>query len=204
MVEPIIVRPLSSIARTVFVNKDATTTPLDPRATVRVDVTEIVGGASAGTDTIYLNADQSAPEIDSPEIDSREIYTPEIDSPEIDSLGVLGPEIDSPEIDSPEIDSETLKALGLQAPEIDSPEIDSPEIDSSEIATPEIDSPEIDSAPITDVKFKVTNDGNTTAQYNSKTLVRVSPREPGITRSSCGESATCAASVPAASRRPCR
>jgi len=172
VVEPIIVRPLSSIARTVFVNKDATTTPLDPRATVRVDVTEIVGGASAGTDTIYLNADQSAPEIDSPEIDSREIYTPEIDSPEIDSLGVLGPEIDSPEIDSPEIDSETLKALGLQAPEIDSPEIDSPEIDSSEIATPEIDSPEIDSAPITDVKFKVTNDGNTTAQYNSKTLVR--------------------------------
>ena len=161
----------SSVARTVFVRKDATPTPLDPRASVPVNVIELVGGAAAATDTIYLNADRSAPEIDSPEIDSREIFLPEIDSPEIDSHGVNAPEIDSPEIDSPEIDSETLKSLGLQAPEIDSPEIDSPEIDSSEIATPEIDSPEIDSAPITDIKFKVTNTGNTTGQYNAKSLV---------------------------------
>ena len=161
----------SSIARTVFVSKNATPTPLDPKATVRVDVTELAGGAAVGTEAILLNADRSAPEIDSPEIDSREIYLPEIDSPEIDSLGVSGPEIDSPEIDSPEIDSEMLKALGLGSPEIDSPEIDSPEIDSPEIDSPEIDSPEIDSAPITDIKFKVTNKGNTTAQYNAKSLI---------------------------------
>jgi hypothetical protein len=162
----------SSVARTVFVRKDATPTALDPKATIRVNVTEMVNGAPAGSDSIYLNADRSAPEIDSPEIDSREIFLPEIDSPEIDSIAINTPEIDSPEIDSPEIDSETLKSLGLQAPEIDSPEIDSPEIDSQEVATPEIDSPEIDSAPITDVKVKVTNTGNTTAHYDAKSLVR--------------------------------
>ena len=172
IVEPIIVARHSSIARTVFVNKDATPTPLDPKAAIRVDVTELVGGVAGTTEGILLNADRSAPEIDSPEIDSREIYLPEIDSPEIDSRGVSGPEIDSPEIDSPEIDSEMLKALGLGAPEIDSPEIDSPEIDSSEIDTPEIDSPEIDSAPIFDFKFEVTNHGNTTAQYNAKSLIK--------------------------------
>ena len=165
-VEPVIVARYSGIARTVFVSKDATATALDAKATVRVDVTELVGGTPAGTDSILLNADRSAPEIDSPEIDSREIYLPEIDSPEIDSRGVGSPEIDSPEIDSPEIDSETLKSLGLGSPEIDSPEIDSPEIDS-----PEIDSPEIDSAPLFDFKFEVTNTGNTTAQYNAKSLL---------------------------------
>ncbi len=171
VVEPVIIARHSSIARTVFVSKNATLTALDPKATVRVDVTELAGGAAVATDSILLNADRSAPEIDSPEIDSREIYLPEIDSPEIDSLGVSGPEIDSPEIDSPEIDSETLKSLGLQSPEIDSPEIDSPEIDSPEIDSPEIDSPEIDSAPIFDFKFGVTNLGNTTAQYNAKSLL---------------------------------
>jgi hypothetical protein len=172
VVEPIIVARRSSIARTVFVSKDATPTLLDPRATIRVDVVELANGSVAAVDAVYLNADRSAPEIDSPEIDSREIFLPEIDSPEIDSVEPGSPEIDSPEIDSPEIDSETLKALGLQAPEIDSPEIDSPEIDSPEIDSPEIDSPEIDSAPLQDVKFRVTNQGNTTGQYNAKTLVR--------------------------------
>ena len=141
--------------------------------------------------TIYINSDPSAPEIDSPEIDSREIFSPEIDSPEIDSPEIDSPEIDSrgfsspeidspeidspeidsPEIDSPEIDSNEILSLGLQTPEIDSPEIDSPEIDSPEIDSPEIDSPEIDSSAITDITFKVTNDGNTTGQYNAKTLV---------------------------------
>ena len=172
VVEPIIIARYSSIARTVFVSKDATPTALDPKATVRVDVTELAGGAPVSTEAILLNGDRSAPEIDSPEIDSREIYLPEIDSPEIDSLGISGPEIDSPEIDSPEIDSETLKSLGLQTPEIDSPEIDSPEIDSPEIDSPEIDSPEIDSAPIFDFKVELTNTGNTTAQYNAKALIR--------------------------------
>ena len=172
-------------------SKNATPTALDPKATVRVDVTELAGGAPVGTEAILLNGDRSAPEIDSPEIDSREIYLPEIDSPEIDSLGVSGPEIDSPEIDSPEIDSETLKSLGLGSPEIDSPEIDSPEIDSPEIDSPEIDSPEIDSAPIFDFKFEVTNAGNTTAQYNAKSLIKGRQRGPTTTRSSCDASTHC-------------
>jgi hypothetical protein len=172
IVEPVIIARYSSIARTVFVSRKAGSTLLDPKATVRVDVTELAGGAPVSTEAILLNGDRSAPEIDSPEIDSREIYLPEIDSPEIDSLGISGPEIDSPEIDSPEIDSETLKSLGLQTPEIDSPEIDSPEIDSPEIDSPEIDSPEIDSAPIFDFKVELTNTGNTTAQYNATSLIR--------------------------------
>jgi hypothetical protein len=172
IVEPVIIARYSSIARTVFVSRKAGTTALDPKATVRVDVTELAGGAAVSTEAILLNGDRSAPEIDSPEIDSREIYLPEIDSPEIDSLGISGPEIDSPEIDSPEIDSETLKSLGLQTPEIDSPEIDSPEIDSPEIDSPEIDSPEIDSVPIFDFKVELTNTGNTTAQYNATSLIR--------------------------------
>ncbi len=44
IVEPIIVARHSSIARTVFVSKDATPTALDPKATIRVDVTELAGG----------------------------------------------------------------------------------------------------------------------------------------------------------------
>jgi CARDB protein len=166
----------SSVTRTVFVSRDprASAGP-DPNATTRVEVVELVGGAPAQATTVYLNSDPSAPEIDSPEIDSKEIFTPEIDSPEIDSPeidshGFPAPEIDSPEIDSPEIDSQELLSLGLQTPEIDSPEIDSPEIDSQEIDTPEIDSPEIDSSAVTDITFKVTNTGNTTAQYNARTL----------------------------------
>ena len=172
VVEPVTITRHSSIARTVFVRKDATATALDPKATVRVDVIELVGTSVGAAEAIYLNADRSAPEIDSPEIDSREIYLPEIDSPEIDSLALNTPEIDSPEIDSPEIDSETLKSLGLGSPEIDSPEIDSPEIDSPEIDSPEIDSPEIDSTPISDFKVTMRNAGNTTAHYNAKSFVK--------------------------------
>jgi hypothetical protein len=184
----------SSVSRTVFVTRNpASTVPLDPDAVIRVDVIETQNDliTPVQVTTIYINSDPTAPEIDSPEIDSKEIFSPEIDSPEIDSPEIDSPEIDSrgfsspeidspeidspeidsPEIDSPEIDSNEILSLGLQTPEIDSPEIDSPEIDSPEIDSPEIDSPEIDSSAITDITFKVTNDGNTTGQYNAKTLV---------------------------------
>ncbi len=172
IVEPLMIPRHSSVARTVFVRKDATATALDPKATIRVDVIELTGTEVGATEAIYLNGDRSAPEIDSPEIDSREIYLPEIDSPEIDSRGVNAPEIDSPEIDSPEIDSVTLKSLGLGSPEIDSGDILAPEIDSPEIDSPEIDSAFLNEAPIQDMMVEMTNTGNTTAHYNAKSLVK--------------------------------
>jgi hypothetical protein len=161
----------------VFVRKDTTTTPLDPKATVRVDVIELAGTAATATESIILNGDPSAPDIDSPDIDSREVYTPDIDSPDIDSLAVNSPDIDSPDIDSPDIDSTTLMSLGLGTPDIDSPDIDSPDIDSPDIDSTEIDSPEtgnpdIDSVPITDFKVSLTNGGNTTAHYNATSLIQ--------------------------------
>lgn len=177
----VVVPRKSSTSRTVFVSqKPNSSAKLDRDAVVRVDVVETVGGTPVQVVPVYLNSDPSAPEIDSPEIDSPEIdssevYTPEIDSPEIDSTSIKSPEIDSPEIDSPEIDSQALRTLGLQSPEIDSQEITSPEIDS-----PEIDSPEIDSAAIRDVTFKVTNTGNTTAQYGTKAFVSRSARKGDI------------------------
>jgi DNA-binding beta-propeller fold protein YncE len=187
----VVVPRKSSVSRTVFVSqKPNSSTKLDRDAVVRVDVVETVGTSPTQAIAIYLNSDPSAPEIDSPEIDSpeidsTEIYTPEIDSPEIDSVSVRSPEIDSPEIDSPEIDSPEIdsaawRTLGVQSPEIDSPEIDSPEIDSPEIDSPEIDSPEIDSSPIRDVTFKLTNAGNTTAQYGTKAFVAKASRKGDI------------------------
>jgi len=166
----------SSVTRTVYVTRDpASPTGPNPNGTARVEVVELVGGALGEAQTVYINSDPSAPDIDSPDIDSREVFTPDIDSPDIDSPdidshGFPAPDIDSPEIDSPDIDSQELLSLGLQTPDIDSPDIDSPDIDSMEIDSPDIDSPDIDSSAITDITFKITNTGNTTAQYNAKTL----------------------------------
>ena len=163
----IVVPGRSSVSRTVYVSQDpASTTILDPDALVRVDVIEVVGIVPVQVTSVFLNGDASAPEIESPEIESRELFAPEIESPEIESFLTPAPEIESPEIESPEIESPEIESLGLQTPEIESGELSGPEIES-----PEIESPEIESASISDITFEVTNTGNTTGQYNARTFV---------------------------------
>jgi hypothetical protein len=157
----------SSVTRTVYISQRSPTVPLAPDTSASVDVSEISGAAVVATTTVPLNADPSAPEVDSNDIAVREVYAPEVDSPEVDS---------------PEVDSRVINASQTGAPEVDSPEVDSLAMRSSEVGAPEVDSPEVDSqdilsAPVggdyqlTDAKFEVTNRGNTTAQFNAKAFI---------------------------------
>ena len=160
---------------------------MDPRARVRVDVTETTppAGAAPLASSVYINPDPTAPEIESPEIESPEIESVEVYTPEIESASVHtmlapeieSPEIESPEIESPEIESPEIESNSYQTPEIESPEIESPEIESPEIESPEIESPEIESAPITDVTWPLQNVGNTVAGYQVRPLVNATPEE---------------------------
>jgi len=186
--------PKSGIARSIFV------TSSNPKASVTVkareiEVTEGSNPCSPGTlpdlpktgglqGTVVLNPDTTNPEIENPEIENplpiatAEVYNPEIENPEIENPEIENPEIENPEIENPEIENRRVANAGIANPEIENPEIENPEIENPEIENPEIENIPPDKGQITDVSWKVTNKGNTSATYNAKLLAKNPPPSP--------------------------
>ncbi|KAI0026264.1 hypothetical protein F4780DRAFT_785441 [Xylariomycetidae sp. FL0641] len=113
-------------------------------ASVSVQGTETVPGAS---DADAPEAD--APEADAPEADAAEADAPEADAPEADAPEADAAEADAAEADAPEADAPEADAPEADAAEADAPEADAPEADAAEADAPEADAPEPEEPPAT-------------------------------------------------------
>jgi hypothetical protein len=163
------VSPASTISRMVFVRST------DPAATIRVNVDEVSGvGASALlagglAGEIVLNPDPANPA--NPDIANAELFNPDIANPDIANPDIANPDIANPDIANPDIANPDIANPDIANPDIANPDIANPDIANPDIANPDIANPDIANGAISDVDWKLTNKGNSTATYSVEFLI---------------------------------
>ncbi len=171
----VLVPPGSSAARTVSV------TSSDPRASVIVDITQVAGAGvpppppEGRASTVVLNPDISNPDISNPDISNpdisnpdisnAEVHNPDISNPDISNPDISNPDISNPDISNPDISNISVANPDISNPDISNPDISNPDISNPDISNPDISNPDISNGSISDNSYNVTNNGNTTTQY---------------------------------------
>ena len=166
----------STVSKSVFV------TSSDPHAKVPVSVQQI---ASLGAEnplpnglkaTVVLNPDISNPDISNPDISNpdisnpdisnSEVHNPDISNPDISNPDISNPDISNPDISNPDISNVLILNPDISNPDISNPDISNPDISNPDISNPDISNPDISNGSITDYTWTVTNQGNTTSNYD--------------------------------------
>ncbi len=186
------VSPRSSISRMVWV------TSSDPHARVTVNVTDLGTGSPQGSILInpdisnpdianpdiinpdISNPDISNPDIANPDIAAAEVYNPavanpDISNPDISNPDIANPDISNPDIANPDIANPDISSVVVANPDIINPDIANPDIINPDIANPDIANPDISALPsggASDLTWKLTNTGNTSASYNAKLFMK--------------------------------
>ena len=165
----------STISKSIFA------TSSNPDAKVPVDIREIgaagqdpvTGGLAA---TVVLNPDISNPDISNPDISNpdisnpdisnTEVYNPDISNPDISNPDISNPDISNPDISNPDISNVVVLNPDISNPDISNPDISNPDISNPDISNPDISNPDISNGSLTDYTWTVTNEGNTTSNYD--------------------------------------
>jgi Tol biopolymer transport system component len=150
----------STIARTVFVVQEATTS----LARVQVNVDEVPSGLSS---VIILNADPGNPVVPN---GTPEIFNPQIANPQIANPQIANPQIANPQIANPQIANPQIANPQIANPQIANPQIANPQIANPQIANPQIANPQIANGSMTDATWTIRNDGTTAGAYYVKLL----------------------------------
>ena len=163
------------------VSKSVFATSSNPDAKVPVDIREIgalgqdpVSGGLAAIVVLnpdisnpdISNPDISNPDISNPDISNTEVYNPDISNPDISNPDISNPDISNPDISNPDISNVVVLNPDISNPDISNPDISNPDISNPDISNPDISNPDISNGSLTDYTWTVTNEGNTTANYD--------------------------------------
>ncbi|MEK7404381.1 MAG: hypothetical protein AAB225_04675, partial [Acidobacteriota bacterium] len=126
------------------------------------------------------NPDISNPDISNPDITGAEVYNPtvsnpDISNPDISNPDISNPDISNPDISNPDIANPDISTMVVANPDISNPDISNPDIANPDIANPDISNPDIaalTSGGATDLTWKLTNTGNTSASYSAKLFLK--------------------------------
>ena len=132
--------PRSGISRPVF----ATST--DPRATIRVEVTETSGGGLSGF--VVLNADPTAMALADPDggpsgVNTVEIYTPSVSNPSVYNPSVLNPSVLNPSVSNPSVLNPSVLNPSVSNPSVLNPSVSNPSVYNSTEANPSVLNPSV-------------------------------------------------------------
>jgi hypothetical protein len=162
------VGPRSGVSRPVF----ATST--NPRAPVRVEVTETSGGGLSGF--VVLNADPTTvpladPDLSPPGVNTVEIYTPSVSNPSVYNPSIYNPSVSNPSVSNPSVLNPSVYNPSVSNPSVLNPSVSNPSVYNSTEANPSVSNPSVYntalvSSAISDVSYAVTNSGNTAASYH--------------------------------------
>ncbi len=190
-----IVPPLSTASRTVYVTSSDANAQLNVDVTELNDLRLLASPAlypsatpkSAGLAARVVlnpdienpdieNPDIENPDIENPDIENAEVYNPDIENPDIENPDIENPDIENPDIENPDIENPDIENQHIQNvrvanpdienPDIENPDIENPDIENPDIENPDIENPDIENGAISDITWKVSNTGNTTASFN--------------------------------------
>ena len=188
--------PRLSVSRTVYVRST------DPRALVTVDVREVSGGvivlpttgglqgtAALNPDTTnpdMMNPDMMNPDMMNPDVLSAEVYTPDMMNPDMMNPDMMNPDMMNPDMMNPDMMNPDMMNPDMMNPDMMNPDMMNPTptgdvnatILNPDMMNPDMMNADPTNAAMTDTVWTLTNNGNTTAAYDVKMLLRGNSEVP--------------------------
>ena len=183
--------PRSSVSRTVYVRST------DPRALVTVDVREVSGGVivppmSGGLQgTTALNPDSTNPDMMNPDMMNPDMMNPDVLSAEVYTPDMMNPDMMNPDMMNPDMMNPDMMNPDMMNPDMMNPDMMNPDMMNltptgdvnATILNPDMMNPDMmnadpTNAALTDTVWTITNNGNTTAAYDVKMLLRGNSQVP--------------------------
>ena len=183
--------PRSSVSRTVYVRST------DPRALVKVDVSEVSGGVivppiSGGlqgtavinpdtTNPDMMNPDMMNPDMMNPDVLSAEIYTPDMMNPDMMNPDMMNPDMMNPDMMNPDMMNPDMMNPDMMNPDMMNPGLDvNAAILNPDMMNPDMMNTDLINGTMTDTVWTLTNNGNTTAAYDVRLVLRSGEVPEGI------------------------
>jgi uncharacterized repeat protein (TIGR01451 family) len=154
----VVTPPRSTASRTMFV------TSSDPHAQINVEVVEM--GATAPLPdglrgTVIINAD-----IENPLIEAADIENADIENADIENKEHTNADIENPAVRTADIENADIENADIENADIENADIENADIENADIENADIENADIENSSLTDVTWKLTNTGNTTAAFN--------------------------------------
>lgn len=167
------VPPGSTASRTVFVVSS------DPHAQVTVNIVEInpPGGAAPLQGSVLLNPDLTNPDLTNPDLTNQELTNPDLTNPDLTNPDLTNPNIPSPDLTNPDLTNPDLTNPDLTNPDLTNlgipvPDLTNPDLTNPDLTNPDLTNASLVSGSLSDVTWKLTNKGNTTAAYTVQFLLK--------------------------------
>ena len=173
----------SSVSRPVFVwstlAKDTAT--IDISQVDAVGGSPVVGGLHG---SVVLNPDATAPDVEG-DLATTETHTPNLENPDLVNWGpgtfnplnpdLINPNLENPDLVNYDIVNPNLENPDLVNPNLVTPDLINPNLENKNLINPNLENPNLENtsladAQVTDVRWKVTNAGNTVTSYSFKTF----------------------------------
>lgn len=180
------VAPLSSISRTVFVESSSAL------AQITINIIQITapGGVPVppgpGTQTsVTLNPDLTNPDLTNPDLTNEELYNPDltnlgVNNPDLTNPDLTNPDLTNPDLTNPDLTNPDVTNNGVPTPDLTNPDLTNPDLTNPNIQTPDLTNPDLTNMAISDTFWTVTNNGNTSAAYSIKLLLRGQAPASGV------------------------
>jgi pentapeptide MXKDX repeat protein len=179
--------PRSSVSRSVYVLST------DSRAPVKVDVREtskgvvvpaLLGGLQGSTtlNPDLMNPDLMNPDLMNPgvaDVMNAEVYTPDLMNPDLMNPDLMNPDLMNPDLMNPDLMNPDLMNPDLMNPDLmNKGEVSVSEL-NPDLMNPDLMNPDLMNGALSDTVWTLTNDGNTTAAYDVRLVLR-KPVPPGF------------------------
>lgn len=164
----------STLSRPVFIYPY----PADPKATVKVHVTDVTDGVTSPTSIVALNPDPTNPVIDQPD--------------DVQQPHVKGAEVHNPHVKGVSVKNETeeylinphVKGLDVVNADTANPHVKG-EVLNPHVKGTDVEAPHVKGESISEITWEVTNEGNTTTPYTFDTFVTYNA--PNTTDTNAGD-----------------
>jgi parallel beta-helix repeat protein len=174
--------PRSSVSRTVYVRST------DSRASVKVDVREtsngavvplLLGGLQGSTilnpdlmNPDLMNPDLMNPDMTSADVMNAEVYTPDLMNPDLMNPDLMNPDLMNPDLMNPDLMNPDLMNPDLMNPDLMNPGEVNVSLLNPDLMNPDLMNPDLMNGAFSDTVWTLTNNGNTTAAYDVRLVLR--------------------------------
>ncbi len=174
--------PRSSASRTVYMRST------DSRASVKVDVRETTNGVivpallgglqgSAILNPDLINPDLMNPDLMNPDMASADVMNAEVYAPDLMNPDLMNPDLMNPDLMNPDLMNPDLMNPDLMNPDLMNPDLMNPgdvnvSLLNPDLMNPDLMNPDLMNGAFSDTVWTLTNNGNTTAGYDVRLLLR--------------------------------
>jgi hypothetical protein len=112
------------------------------------------------------NAEVYNPDVENPDVENPDVENPDVENPDVENPDVENPDVENPDVENPDVENVRVANPDVENPDVENPDVENPDVENPDVENPDVENPDVENGAISDITWKVTNTGNTTASFN--------------------------------------